>query len=79
MVSSLVRRSRYEDIGIDVARLRHTYCSLMLTYGIDARTLADLIAHSSASISLNVYSHSYMETKQSYVNTLNDALYVSAN
>lgn len=59
--------------------LRHTYCSLMLTYGIDARTLADLMGHSSASISLNVYSHSYMETKQSYVNTLNDALYVSAN
>ena len=57
--------------------LRHTYCSLMLTYGIDPRTLADLMGHSSAIISLNTYAHSYTETKQTYVNSLNDALYAS--
>lgn len=59
--------------------LRHTYCSLMLSYGIDPRALADLMGHASPIISLNTYSHSYMETKQGYVQTLNKALYTSAD
>lgn len=69
---------KHPDIKkISFHALRHTYCSLMLTYGIDPRTLADLMGHSSAIISLNTYAHSYTETKQTYVNSLNDALYAS--
>ena len=71
-------RQKHPEIKkISFHALRHTYCSLMLTYGIDPRTLADLMGHSTPIISLNTYSHSYMETKQTYVNSLNDALYAS--
>ena len=59
--------------------LRHTYCSLMLSYDIDPRALADLMGHANPIISLNTYSHSYMETKLGYVQTLNKALYASAD
>lgn len=59
--------------------LRHTYCSLMLSYGIDPRALADLMGHANPIISLNTYAHSYMETKRGYVQTLNKALYASAD
>lgn len=59
--------------------LRHTYCSLMLSYGIDPRALADQMGHANPIISLNTYSHSYMETKQGYVQALNNALYASGD
>ncbi|MCR5767044.1 MAG: site-specific integrase [Lachnospiraceae bacterium] len=60
--------------------LRHTYCSLMLSYGIDPRALADQMGHSNPAISLNIYAHSYTESKIGYVNKLNEALYsASAN
>lgn len=59
--------------------LRHSFCSMLLSYGIDPRALADLMGHSNAMISLNIYAHSYLETKQSYVNMLNDALYSASN
>ena len=71
-------RQKHPEIKkISFHALRHTYCSLMLTYGIDPRTLADLMGHSSAIISLNTYAHAYTETKQTYVKSLNDALYAS--
>ena len=59
--------------------LRHSFSSMLLSYGIDPRALADMMGHSNAMISLNIYAHSYLETKQSYVNMLNDALYSASN
>ncbi len=43
--------------------LRHTFATRALENGMDIKTLSELLGHKNASITLNRYAHSMMETK----------------
>lgn len=50
--------------------LRHTYATVCVENGFDAKTLSELLGHADASIALNRYVHSSMKLKQDYVSRL---------
>ena len=43
--------------------LRHTFATRALECGMDIKTLSEIMGHQNASITLNRYAHSMMETK----------------
>jgi integrase len=49
---------------------RHTFSVRMLENGTDVKSLSEILGHSSATVTLNVYSHSSLEHKQKCMNTL---------
>lgn len=53
--------------------LRHTYATVCIENGFDAKTVSELLGHTSVSITLNRYVHSSLEMKKKYVEKLNFA------
>lgn len=51
--------------------LRHTYATVCIENGVDAKTVSELLGHSSVQITLNRYMHSNMEMKRRCVANLN--------
>ncbi len=51
--------------------LRHTYATVCIESGFDAKTVSELLGHSSVNITLNRYVHSSMEMKKKCVDRLN--------
>lgn len=51
--------------------LRHTYATVCIESGFDAKTVSELLGHSSVNITLNRYVHSSMEMKRKCVDRLN--------
>ena len=43
--------------------LRHTFATRALECGMDIKTLSEIMGHKNASITLNRYAHSMMDTK----------------
>jgi integrase len=54
--------------------LRHSVATLWLTSGVDIKTVADLLGHSTAVTTMNVYAHSNDERKQDAVERLREAI-----
>ena len=50
--------------------IRHTFATRCVELGIDAKTLSELLGHSSVNITLNRYVHSSMKMKQEAMNKL---------
>lgn len=50
--------------------LRHTFATRALKCGMDIKTLSELMGHKNASITLNRYAHSMMDTKIAAMNKL---------
>ena len=62
-------------IGDDIERkgfhsLRHTFATRALECGMDVKTLAEILGHKNATVTLNRYAHSLMEHKQDMMNKL---------
>ena len=53
--------------------LRHTYATVRIENGFDARTVSELLGHASVNITLNRYVHSSLDMKKKYVAKLNFA------
>lgn len=53
--------------------LRHTYATVCIESGFDAKTVSELLGHSNVNITLNRYVHSSMEMKKQCVERLNFA------
>lgn len=63
-----------KDCGIRNANfhlLRHTYATVCIESGFDAKTVSELLGHSNVNITLNRYVHSSMEMKKKCVDRLN--------
>lgn len=54
--------------------LRHTFVTLSLEAGADARTVADIAGHSSVTITLGVYAHSRPDGRRAAVRAVADLL-----
>ncbi len=50
--------------------LRHTFATRALEYGMDVKTLSEILGHKSATVTLNRYVHSLMEHKRNMMNKL---------
>ena len=57
--------------NINFHLLRHTYATVCIERGFDAKTVSELLGHSSVQITLNRYMHSSIEIKKRYVENLN--------
>ena len=44
--------------------LRHTYATVCIENGFDAKTVSELLGHSNVNITLNRYVHSSLDTKK---------------
>lgn len=53
--------------------LRHTYATVCIENGFDAKTVSELLGHASVNITLNRYVHSSLYMKKKYVAKLNFA------
>lgn len=51
--------------------IRHTYATVRIESGFDAKTVSELLGHSNVNITLNRYVHSSMEMKKKCVDKLN--------
>ena len=51
--------------------LRHTYATVCIENGFDAKTVSELLGHASVNITLNRYVHSSLEMKKRYISKLN--------
>lgn len=54
--------------------LRHTFATRALELGIDVKSLSEILGHKNASITLNRYSHSFLNYKIEMINKLSKSL-----
>lgn len=59
--------------------LRHTFATRALEVGMDYKTLSEILGHSSASITLDLYAHSLKEHKKNEMNKLEEFFYSQSN
>lgn len=50
--------------------LRHTFATKCIKVGMDVKSLSEILGHSNVSITLNIYVHSSIETKEYYIDKL---------
>ncbi|WP_319663779.1 tyrosine-type recombinase/integrase [Streptomyces sp. MI02-7b] len=62
-----IRRVRVHD-------LRHTRASLLLTQGVDARTIMETLGHSTITMTLDTYAHVMRTTLRAAADRMDDAL-----
>ena len=49
---------------LNVQSLRHTNASLLISQGVDVRTVASLLGHAQASTTLDIYAHALDKNKR---------------
>jgi integrase len=54
--------------------LRHTAASLMIAGGVHARAIADILGHSSITVTMDTYGHLMPGVQQDAINVLNRQL-----
>ena len=50
--------------------LRHTFATRAIECGVDIRTVADILGHQNASVTLNVYAHCMLDHKIEMMNKI---------
>lgn len=65
---NLLRRRSIPDINIHA--LRHAFASRWIENGFDSKALSEILGHSSVKITMDIYVHSNMEQKKSYMNRM---------
>ena len=54
---------KYDLEKITIHELRHTFSSILNYYGVDPKTISELMGHSNADITMNVYTHTFENKK----------------
>lgn len=70
--SLLLKKLKIEHKGFHA--LRHTFATRALEYGMDVKTLSEILGHKNANITLNRYVHSLTKHKQEMMNNLGKLL-----
>lgn len=65
---NLLRRCSIPDINIHA--LRHAFASKWIENGFDSKALSEILGHSSVKITMDIYVHSNIEQKKSYMNRM---------
>lgn len=65
---NLLRRCNIPDINIHA--LRHAFASKWIENGFDSKALSEILGHSSVKITMDIYVHSNMDQKKSYMNRM---------
>lgn len=80
-MSSKLLRERFMEltkkIGVrplNFHALRHTFATRALESGMDVKTLAEVMGHANASITLNIYAHSMMDHKKKMMDNIPQVL-----
>ena len=60
--------------NLSVHSLRHTTASLLISQGVDVRTVASVLGHSQASTTLDIYAHAFDAHKRAASEKLRDAI-----
>ena len=59
---------------LNVQSLRHTNASLLISQGVDVRTVASLLGHAQASTTLDIYAHAFDKNKRKAQEKLGKAI-----
>lgn len=77
LLTSNTHRERFANLtktlgisSLNFHALRHTFATRALESGMDVKTLADIMGHANASITLNIYAHSMSEHKKNMMNNI---------
>jgi len=57
-----LKKAGLEKMGVHA--LRHTFATRAIESGMDVRTLSEILSHAIVALTLQLYAHSSMETKQ---------------
>ena len=66
--------SRALPLDLNVHSLRHTNASLLISQGVDVRTVASLLGHAQASTTLDIYAHAFDKNKRKAQEKLGKAI-----
>lgn len=55
--------NKYNLEPICFRELRHTCASLLINYGVDPKTVSKRLGHSDTSITMEIYTHAFEESK----------------
>ena len=55
----LILKANNLPLDLNVHSLRHTNASLLISQGVDVRTVASLLGHAQASTTLDIYAHAF--------------------
>ena len=67
-------KSILKSCGLDgdrtVHSLRHTFASILIKNNVDAKTVSELLGHSSVKVTLDIYTHIFADQKLNAVNSI---------
>lgn len=59
---------------VNIHSLRHSFASKWIENGFDSKALSEILGHSSVKITMDIYVHSSMRQKKSYMDRVMDGL-----
>jgi integrase len=62
---------------LSLHKLRHSFASIAIANNTDIKTLQETLGHSNASVTLDTYSHGYMDKKVNQAQMLNNAIFAN--
>lgn len=68
----ILKKLKIPHMGVHA--LRHTFATRALECGMDVKTLSEILGHTSAAITLNIYVHSLPEHKRNMMNKISKML-----
>ena len=70
----LILKANNLPLDLNVHSLRHTNASLLISQGVDVRTVASLLGHAQASTTLDIYAHAFDKNKRKVQEKLGKAI-----
>ena len=70
----LILKANNLPLDLSVHSLRHTNASLLISQGVDVRTVASLLGHAQASTTLDIYAHAFDKNKRKAQEKLGKAI-----
>ncbi|SHL45284.1 Site-specific recombinase XerD [Anaerocolumna jejuensis DSM 15929] len=64
---------------LSLHKLRHSFASIAISNNTDIKTLQETLGHSQSSVTLDTYSHGYMEKKVSQAQMLDSTIFINSN